>query len=109
MTLAVARSSPAAAAILRDDPAAIEHKLYWAGVDTIEEARYLAAILGSEAARRKIEGLQSRGQWGARDFDKVMFTFRSRALTLEMVYILRSPRPGPRPRGSPPRYSYLKE
>jgi hypothetical protein len=40
----------------------------------VEEGLYLAAILGSETARKKVEMLQARGQWGARHFDKVMFT-----------------------------------
>ncbi len=60
-----------AAAILRG-PGIIEHKLYWAAAESELEARYLEAILNSEAARRRVEDLQSRGQWGARDFDKVM-------------------------------------
>jgi hypothetical protein len=30
--------------------------------------------LNSESARARVESLQSRGQWGARDFDKVIFT-----------------------------------
>ena len=34
---------------------------------------YLIAILNSETARARAEQYQSRGQWGARDFDKVMF------------------------------------
>jgi hypothetical protein len=38
------------------------------------EARYLTALLNSETARSRTASLQSRGQWGARDFDKVMFT-----------------------------------
>src|SRR5205085_5486450 len=62
------------AAIVLDRRTVVEHKLYWAPATSIEEARYLVSILGSEAARRRIEKLQSRGQWGARDFDKVMFT-----------------------------------
>jgi hypothetical protein len=62
------------AVVLLDRQAVVEHKLYWAPVATIEEGRYLAGILGSEAARKKVERLQSRGQWGARDFDKVMLT-----------------------------------
>ena len=33
----------------------------------------MAGILNSETARARVEHLQSRGQWGARDFDKVMF------------------------------------
>jgi N-6 DNA Methylase len=63
-----------AATIVEDSRAAIDHKLYWAAMNSREEAAYLAAILNSEAARKKVETLQSRGQWGARDFDKVMFT-----------------------------------
>ena len=34
---------------------------------------FLAAVLNSEAARSRVAHLQSRGQWGARDFDKVIF------------------------------------
>ncbi|MGO9006821.1 MAG: hypothetical protein ACLQIQ_01750 [Beijerinckiaceae bacterium] len=55
------------------EPAVIEHKLYWSAPATEEEGRYLTAILNSETARSRSEALQSRGQWGARDFDKVMF------------------------------------
>jgi hypothetical protein len=52
----------------------IDHMLYWASVTDRREGLYLASILGSETARKKIEALQARGQWGARHFDKVMFT-----------------------------------
>jgi hypothetical protein len=69
-----ASGSHPAASVLRDNRAIIEHKLYWAPVGSENEALYLAAILGSEAARLRVEHLQSRGQFGARDFDKVMFT-----------------------------------
>lgn len=63
-----------AAAIVEDPRAIIDHKLYWTSVTSRKEGTYLAAILGSETARKKVETLQSCGQWGARDFDKVMFT-----------------------------------
>ena len=63
-----------AAAIVQDGRAVVEHKLYWIGLNDIEEARFLLAILNSEAARRRIEGLQSEGQFGPRDFDKVIFS-----------------------------------
>jgi hypothetical protein len=58
-----------AAAILRDGRAVVEHKLYWASVADEDEARYLTAILNSETARSRVAHMQSRGQWGARDFD----------------------------------------
>lgn len=59
-----------AATILQDPRGVIEHKLYWGGFDKIQEARYLEAILNSEAIREITEPLQSKGQKGARDFDK---------------------------------------
>lgn len=62
-----------AAIVLRDDNAVIEHKLYWAKPASEDEAYYLTAVLNSETARAGAEGYQSRGQFGARDFDKVMF------------------------------------
>ena len=63
-----------AACILREADAVIEHKLYWTSVIGEQEAQYLVAILNSETVRERVAGLQSRGQWGARDFDKVAFT-----------------------------------
>jgi hypothetical protein len=61
-----------AACILRE-PEVVEHSLYWSKSDTEEEALYLTALFNSEIARARGESLQSRGQWGARDFDKVIF------------------------------------
>jgi hypothetical protein len=63
-----------AAAIVRNRSAIIDHKLYWTNIATLDEAGYLLAILNSEAARRRIAHLQSRGEQGARDFDKLFFT-----------------------------------
>jgi SAM-dependent methyltransferase len=62
-----------AACVLRDVQAVIDHMLYWAAPTSDEEAHYLAAILNSETARSRAEQYQSRGPWGARHFDKVMF------------------------------------
>jgi hypothetical protein len=52
----------------------IDHKLYWSAPASDNEASYLASILNCETARGRTQSLQSRGQWGARDFDKVIFT-----------------------------------
>ena len=60
------------AALLRDQQAVIDHAFYWAEVSTISEGRYLTAIFNSETARARVAARQSRGQWGARHFDKVM-------------------------------------
>jgi hypothetical protein len=61
------------AACILKEPTVIEHKLYWTSFQSLLEAAYLTAILNSETARSRVESLQSKGQWGARDFDKVMF------------------------------------
>jgi SAM-dependent methyltransferase len=62
-----------AACIIRGCNSVIEHKLYWSPVTSEGEAQYICGILNSETTRAKAESWQSRGQWGARDFDKVMF------------------------------------
>jgi hypothetical protein len=63
-----------AACLLRGSTAAIEHAIYWAQIFSESEGHYLAALLNSETARARIASIQARGQWGARHFDKVMFT-----------------------------------
>lgn len=69
---AKAGSQPAAC-IIRDERAVIDHKLYWAKPGSEHEAQYLCALLNSETARARAEQYQSRGQFGARDFDKVIW------------------------------------
>jgi len=63
-----------AAALVYDVRGVIENRLYWLAVDDESEAKYLLAVLNSETARERTEHLQSRGQWGARDFDKVILS-----------------------------------
>ncbi len=60
-----------AAAILRDSHAITDVTLFWAPVAE-DEAYYLASLLNSESLRKRVEGLQSRGQWGARHFAKLL-------------------------------------
>ena len=62
-----------AAAVVQDDRAVVDHSLYWAPAESLEEARYLCAILNSEALRAAVERYQATGQWGARHFDKYVF------------------------------------
>lgn len=66
-----AGSQPAAAVLRGSAEAVVDHKLYWAAA-TEDEALYLVAILNSETARSRVAHMQSRGQWGARDFDKLI-------------------------------------
>lgn len=63
----------AAACLVQDREAVIDHKLYWAPFADRNEALYLCTIINAETTRERIEQWQSRGQWGARDFDKVIF------------------------------------
>ena len=69
-----AKAGTLPAACLVQDASVIDHKLYWAVPESEHEGRYLTAVLNSEVARSRAAALQSRGQWGARDFDKVVFT-----------------------------------
>jgi hypothetical protein len=62
-----------AACVLRGGLAVIENKLYWSALHIEAEASYITALLNSETTRSRYEAFQSRGQWGARDFDKVIF------------------------------------
>ncbi|TVR78400.1 MAG: hypothetical protein EA405_14355 [Rhodospirillales bacterium] len=61
------------AAIIEDKRAVIDHKLYWASFDRYSEALYITGLLNSEIIRSRIAALQSRGRWGARDVDKLVF------------------------------------
>ena len=63
-----------AAAIVADAKAVLDETLYGAPVRDLAEGRYLVAVLTSETLRRRIAPLQSRGQWGARDFSSLMWT-----------------------------------
>ena len=62
-----------ASATIHDPSLAIDFSLYWSAFRTIDECRFLTALFNSEASRQRFEGYQSRGQWGTRDFAKVMF------------------------------------
>jgi hypothetical protein len=62
-----------AAARLSDPSAVIDHKLYWAAVTGLDEARYLTAILNSQILTELVRPLQARGEHNPRDFDKYVF------------------------------------
>ncbi|MGH7907429.1 MAG: hypothetical protein ACREP6_12470 [Candidatus Binataceae bacterium] len=70
--LCSASGTLAAATILKDQAAIVEHKLCWAAFEDENEARYITAILNSDTLRARVAPHQSKGQWGARDFDKLL-------------------------------------
>lgn len=74
LRLVYAKAGTLPAACLITEAWIVDHMLYWMAVEAESEGHYLAAILNSETARSRVAGRQARGQWGARHFDKVMFT-----------------------------------
>jgi hypothetical protein len=62
-----------ASSILMDGNVIVYFSLYWCNVTTIEEGLFLMGIFNSETTRGRVSNMQSRGQWGARDFAKVIF------------------------------------
>jgi SAM-dependent methyltransferase len=53
--------------------AVIDTTLYWAAASSVDEARYLTAILNSAELTRRVQPLQARGLFGPRHFDKYVF------------------------------------
>lgn len=68
-----AAGSNLTAAYLNDASAVVDKKLYWTAVSSADEARYLVAVLNSQVILDRIAVYQSQGQFGTRDFDKVVF------------------------------------
>lgn len=62
-----------AACRVSDLDAVVEHKLYWGSAASLEEARYLTAVLNSRILAEAVAPLQSRGQHNPRDFDTHVF------------------------------------
>ncbi|WP_114374685.1 N-6 DNA methylase [Elioraea thermophila] len=62
-----------AAAILSGSSALVDHTAYWAAVETMEEGRYLTAILNADETRQRVERFQARGLFGPRHFDKLVW------------------------------------
>lgn len=61
------------AAVLTDIRAIIDHTLYWMTAGTVEEARYLTALLNSPALGDLVRPYQSIGAFGPRHFDKYVW------------------------------------
>lgn len=58
------------AAVRLEDPLQIiDHKLYWLPVRSKQEAQYLVAVLNAPVTTEAVSVYQSRGRFGARDFD----------------------------------------
>jgi len=62
-----------AAARTEDPVALIDTKLYWAAASSVEEARYLTAVLNAPSLTAHVNPLQSRGEHNPRDFHLVVW------------------------------------
>ncbi|WP_173079163.1 SEFIR domain-containing protein [Phytohabitans rumicis] len=62
-----------AAAILTDPTAIVDHELYWGPTESLDEARFLVAILNSTTLTLAVRPLQSRGEHNPRHFDKYVW------------------------------------
>jgi hypothetical protein len=62
-----------AAPRVEDARAVVDHKLFVATASSIEEARYLTAVLNTAELTERIRPYQSLGEFGPRDFDKYVF------------------------------------
>ena len=58
------------AALLPNDDAIVDYKLFWVACRDIQEARYLLAIVNSDALFELVTPLMSKGQFGVRDLQK---------------------------------------
>ena len=58
------------AAILHDDDAIVDYKLFWIACKDTQEAHYLLAIVNSDALYEAVTPLMSKGQFGPRDLQK---------------------------------------
>ena len=58
------------AAVLRDNDAIVDYKLFWVRCKDLSEAHYLIAIINSDVLFANVTPLMSKGQFGARDLEK---------------------------------------
>ena len=58
------------AAVLQEDDAIVDYKLFWIACKDTMEAHYLLAVINSDALFEKVTPLMSKGQFGARDLQK---------------------------------------
>jgi hypothetical protein len=61
------------AAVLDDPIVVVDHKAYWAVARSIEEARYLTAIVNSGTVLARVIPMQPRGWRDPRDFDNLVW------------------------------------
>ena len=68
--IAYTKAGVPTAALLQDDKAILDHKLFWTTCQDIHEAHYLLAIINSDILYEMVTPLMPKGQFGARDLQK---------------------------------------
>ena len=61
------------AARINDPRAVFGHLLYWAAASSVEEARYLTAVLNAPVLSQLVAPLEARGEHNPRHFDKYVW------------------------------------
>ena len=61
------------AALLTENDAIVDYKLFWVTCESIEEAHYSLAIINSDALHNAAKPLMSKGQFGARHLQKQLW------------------------------------
>ena len=64
------KSGQPTAAVLHEDDALLDHKLFWIACKDAQEANYLLAIINSAALYEAVSPLMAKGLFGARDLQK---------------------------------------
>ena len=64
------QSGAPTAALLEDNDALVDYRLFWIRCKDTQEAHYLLAIINSDALATAVAPLMSKGQFGARDLEK---------------------------------------
>ena len=68
--IAYTKAGVPTAALLHDDNAILDHKLFWTTCKDIDEAHYLLATINSDVLYEMVMPLMPKGQFGARDLQK---------------------------------------
>ena len=58
------------AALIHDEDAIVDYKLFWVACKDVQEAYYLLAVINSHALYEAVAPLMPKGQFGARDLQK---------------------------------------
>jgi hypothetical protein len=61
------------AAVVEDPSVIVDHKAYWSSIRSLDEARYLCAIINSDTVLQRVIPMQARGWRDPRDFDNLVW------------------------------------